>query len=463
LPSGHFRAVVFTGIDPLTRRRRYVKATCATRASAEQELTRLQREVDENKHPKAAITLAEAVEKWMEVAELEETTRDRYEDLIRLYILPTFGDLQIGRLDAELMERFYAKLHRCRHLCPVRPPKNHVHQPLSTSTTRKIHYIIRGALERAVRWGYLGVNPAAMAYAPTPAKTKPDPPTAAEAAALLNEAWRDPEWGLLLWLTMVTGCRRGELCSIRWRHIDFDRADLWIELATAQPRSGILEKAPKSGEGRRISLDPHTLALLRQHKLDVTRQLVDLGVPLTGDAFVFSVTPDYSQPRKPRSVTQKYRLMATKLHLHSTRLHALRHYSATELLTAGVDLRTVAGRLGHGDGTTTLRTYAAWVAAADRRAAEQIAELMPVVVPQPPRPRGPYESIADGLRDHIVSGRLRPGDELPTVVQLAAQYTVAAGTANRAMAKLAAEGLIVVSRGRRAVVADLPRSTATGA
>ena len=33
LPSGHFRAVVFTGIDPLTRRRRYVKATCATRAA----------------------------------------------------------------------------------------------------------------------------------------------------------------------------------------------------------------------------------------------------------------------------------------------------------------------------------------------------------------------------------------------------------------------------------------------
>jgi hypothetical protein len=35
-----------------------------------------------------------------------------------------------------------------------------------------------------------------MAYAPTPANTKPEPPTAAEAAALLNEAWRDPEWGL---------------------------------------------------------------------------------------------------------------------------------------------------------------------------------------------------------------------------------------------------------------------------
>jgi site-specific recombinase XerD len=48
-------------------------------------------------------------------------------------------------------------------------------------------------------------------------------------------------------------------------------------------------------------------------------------------------------------------------------LHTLRHYAATELLTAGVDLRTVAGRLGHGDGSVTLRHYAALVNHADQR------------------------------------------------------------------------------------------------
>jgi hypothetical protein len=55
--------------------------------------------------------------------------------------------------------------------------------------------------------------------------------------------------------------------------------------------------------------------------------------------------------------------------------------------------RTVAGRLGHSSGTTTLRVYAAWVDQADRRAAETMAEIMPVVVPKPRPPRGPYESI----------------------------------------------------------------------
>jgi integrase len=44
------------------------------------------------------------------------------------------------------------------------------------------------------------VNVAAMAHTPT-AKTRPDPPSADEAARLLNDAWQDPEWGMQLWLT----------------------------------------------------------------------------------------------------------------------------------------------------------------------------------------------------------------------------------------------------------------------
>jgi hypothetical protein len=50
--------------------------------------------------------------------------------------------------------------------------------------------------------------------------------------------------------------------------------------------------------------------------------------------------------------------MAKRLKLRSTRIRSLRHYSATEPIAAGVDLRTAAGRLGHGNGgTTALKTY----------------------------------------------------------------------------------------------------------
>jgi integrase len=95
--------------------------------------------------------------------------------------------------------------------------------------------------------------------------------------------------------------------------------------------------------------------------------------------WLFSAQQDLSKPRDPSAVTRRYSRLASKLGI-DTQLKQLRHYSATELLTAGVDLRTVAGRLGHGDGTTTLRHYAAWVGSADQAAAKTIGSRMPPLV-----------------------------------------------------------------------------------
>ena len=424
LPSGSYRAVVFAGIDPLRRTApRYLREA----------LTKLQAQVDEDKHPKSNITVREALERWLEVVALEDTTRERYDDLIRLYIMPTFGHLPAAKLDAELLERFYARLHRCRTLCSGKPRAGHTCRPLSTSTTRKIHYIIRGALERAVRWGHLGVNKATMAIAPSPEPTEPDPASAEEAARLLNAAWSDPEWGLLLWLTMLTGPRRGEISALRWRHVDLERGTLSVIRSNAQPKSGLKEKHTKTRQGRRIALDEHTVGLLAAHRELWERRCDDLGVSLSSAAFLFSLAPDGATPYLPSTITQRYRRLALRLKLRSTRLHALRHYSATELVAAGVDIRTVAGRLGHGSGgATTLKVYAGWVNEADRRAAETIATIVPRPVPAPVVPLGAYQPIAEAFREQI-----------------------------RAMALLRDEGLIEVSRGKRAVV--LAASTAASA
>lgn len=206
---------------------------------------------EEDRHPKTAITVRQAIAQRLEVAELEDTTRERYEDLIRLYILPTFGDLLASRVDAELLERFYAR-QKCCSLCSGRPPTGHVCRPLSSSTARKIHYIIHGAMDRAVRWRHLGVKWPLCLRPPSPAPTEPDPPSAEEVTAVLNEALRDPE--------RVCCCddhgyrpAPGEVSAPRWRHIDFDRSILWLWRSNAHTKNGIKEKEPK--QRRKVAID----------------------------------------------------------------------------------------------------------------------------------------------------------------------------------------------------------------
>jgi integrase len=331
--GNRFRAVVYAGKDPLTGRNRYLRASSDTERGAEVELTRLLNQVDEQRHPRSKILVRQLVEKWFEVEEHEESTRERYVGLNRKYIDPVFGSMQAAKLDAELLETFYARLRKCRELCEgKRVSSGHKCRPLSSSSIRQIHFVLRGSGDRGVRWGYLSVNVAALAEPPPAKRTTPDPPSAAEAAAILNEAWKQPAWGTLLWLVMVTGCRRGELCAVRWSDVNLDRGKIAVERSM---RRNLQEKRTKSKQDRRISIDPYTVNLLRAHRAASEEQCKALGVELTHSAFVFSLEPDHSAPMKPDTVTQRYARLAKRNGLRSTRFHALRHYSATELLTSG--------------------------------------------------------------------------------------------------------------------------------
>ncbi len=70
----------------------------------------------------------------------------------------------------------------------------------------------------------MATSPIRQAEPPPVPPPDPQPPTLEEVGRLTAEAFRlDPDWDALVWLTMVTGARRGELCALRWRHVDLDR------------------------------------------------------------------------------------------------------------------------------------------------------------------------------------------------------------------------------------------------
>lgn len=224
-------------------------------------------------------------------------------------------------------------------------------------------------------------------------------------------------------------------------------------------------------------LDPQTKILLLAHRARCELQLRQLGVRFNPDGYVFSLAPDHGTFLVPDTATRRYERMAERLGI-STTLHKLRSYAATELLNGGVDVRAVAGRLGHGSGgVMTLRAYAAWLAEADQRAAPILAGRMPrlpidgehstgnnsststEVSNDGQEPAGPYVRIARDIEGAINCGVLNPGDPVPTVKALASRYGVAVSTAHRAIARLRESGKVEASRGRRATVREASDSS----
>lgn len=171
--------------------------------------------------------------------------------------------------------------------------------------------------------------------------------------------------------------RDAELLGLTWAHFDLSAGLLTIRRNLVRQNGMTVIKDTKTHRMRIANLDPETVTILTVHKQRAEQQCAELGTTLDDGSFVFSYAPDHRRPCDPDAITHRYSKMTADLGI-DTHLHALRHYSATELIAAGVDVRTVAGRLGHrGGGATTLRVYAAWLAAAEKSAAGLLAARLP--------------------------------------------------------------------------------------
>lgn len=398
LPSGSLRVKVYAGIDPVTRKRHYLDETVPAGPSAAKEAERARTKflnlVDERRSPRSKGTLNDLMDKHLDQLDVDTQTKRGYRNVLRKHVLPFLGKTQVGKIGVEALESLYSDARKCRDHCrgrkytvhckegehECRPTcRPHECKGLAASTIRQIHWVMSGAMDSAVRWGWIPYNPCDNAKKPEMPKPNPRPPTSEQAARIVNEAWEwDPEWGAFVWLAMTTGARRGELCALRINHLDLETGviDLHRALYLKDDRTWG-EKDTKTHQQRRVVMDPETVEVA-QGVVDKRREnCASLGVELTGDEYLFSTTPDGQTFLVPDTATQRYERMVAKLRIDST-LHKLRHYSATELITAGVDVRTVAGRLGHsGGGATTLRVYTAWISEADQRAAKSLAGRMP--------------------------------------------------------------------------------------
>ncbi len=364
--AGVWELIVQLPRDPASGRTRQLSRTFrGTKREAQRSLAGLVAEVSAGKVPSTSGTLGELLDRWLDHVEeqLSPTTAREYRRLVSTLIEPKLGALPLRRVTTQRLDALYSELVRDRALSP--------------SSVRQVHAVLRGALGQAVRWGWLATNPAASASPPKIRRREITPPTMTDTRALLQYAdEHDPEFGALLRVITATGARRGEVCALRWTDIDPAAATMVISRSVAAVGGGSVEKGTKTHASRRIALDSETLAILDEQRQRLEARAAACLLEFDRKGFVFTHSADGSQPFHPDTITGGFRRLCDRVGIKGVRLHDLRNLHATQLLAAGVPVRTVSGRLGHANAATTLNVYAHFLAASDREAADVIGGLL---------------------------------------------------------------------------------------
>lgn len=369
--------------DPVTgKRRQLVRHVEGGIKKAEAEHARLLVQAGSGRLAGHDATLSHMIEAWMEVAtHLSVTSRRDYRSAIDRHIPKGFGSAKLWRIQARDLDGLYAHLS-ARGVSPAR--------------IRRVHNILSAAFAQAVKWEWVARNPAVDASPPPVPRRRPSPPGVDDVRDLLAAA--DGE--LLTWLRLDAGlgARRGEVCGLRWGHVDLEAGSVVVyeNVVDGGPSVGIVSKGTKTGDERPVALDPFTVRALREHRRSCAERALACGAALGDDSYVFTIDPAGERPWRPDSVTHRFidlrrrvararavergvdadELDAASKELDWIKLKDLRHFVATQMLAAGVDVKTVSGRLGHARTSTTLDIYAGFVPARDREAADALGRLL---------------------------------------------------------------------------------------
>ncbi len=286
-------------------------------------------------------------------ATLSPRTVETYKPTIETLILPALGHLKLKEITTSHIQEFYNRLSALPKL--DRAGNEIKGQNISTSTVHRKLSILQSMLSQAVKLGLIPENPAKAerltiqkAQAP-----KIEIFTKQEAAQMLQALENESlQFQTLIQLAIFTGARLGELVALKFSDIDFEQRKITIERAAykikGQPPA---TKPPKDYETRTVTINENCVDLLRMLKAEKLRESRRLGSQWIGGGWVF--TQWNGEMMNPQTPTKQFSKFLDRTGLKHRKFHSLRHTSATLLLYAGVSIKQVQGRLGHGNIETT--------------------------------------------------------------------------------------------------------------
>lgn len=275
--------------------------------------------------PRAAnVSLDEYATRWLKTrAQLRPRTRELYEGLLRLHILPDLGALTLGQLTSAGIRQWHGDLHAAR-------------KP-GASTVAKAYRLLRTILNTALEDGIIGKNPCLIEGAGV--ERAPERPTATIPQAFALADAIDERYRLMIVLATFGGLRLGELLGMKRCDVDLENATVHVEGQALELKSGArITGPPKSDAGRRVvAVPPQIVDELRGH--------LDKWTDAEPDSLLFT-EPD-GLPLTRRIWNLRWKAARTKAKVEHLHFHDLRHTANTLAAATGASTKELMARMGH--------------------------------------------------------------------------------------------------------------------
>ena len=355
--KGHDRWTALIALPPHPdgRRQQYRFNFTGNKRNADRALTACLAQVAEGSFVAPdRTTFGQYVTGWLEASRSRyaATTWQRYETIVRMYLIPTLGSVALQRLSAMHLNRAYSEWRSAG---------------LTGQTVLHFHRLIHRVLASALREGRIRQNVAAIADHPKAERKERRHFSNEELfriVAVTSGAFR-----ALIAIALATGARRGKLLGLRWSDVDLDRQIVAIGRSLEQTKQGgIREKPPKSGKERVIDLPASAVDVLRRHRIE---QAATSGL---GASYIFPGID--GGPWTPHKVTDGFREILQRAGVPGGSFHSLRHTAATQMLALEVPPKVVQERLGHSTIAITMDLYSHVTPSMQAEAARRQDELL---------------------------------------------------------------------------------------
>ena len=231
-------------------------------------------------------------------------------------------------------------------------------KPLSRKTA--VHHLsfISDVFSYVVRMDMVSDNPCRKVYVPKGKKKEKEIYSIEEIEQLFKLLENAPlKYRTFITLAVYTGFRRGELMGLEWKDIDFENEIISIRRTSNYTTEfGVYTDTTKTKKSQRTLKIAHQITeILKELMAEQKREEARLGSKWNKTDRLFTTWDGHDMnPQTPYHFLKKF---CEKHDLPFYGIHSFRHYAASSMIAAGIDVTTVSATLGHCNSTQTLNTY----------------------------------------------------------------------------------------------------------